>query len=183
MKETDFTERELASKCVYQGRLLHVREDTVALPDGTTGIREYVVHPGAVTIIAVTDGGKLLLVRQYRYPLRQHLYELPAGKLDPGEDALATAKRELLEETGYAATNWRRLTTIYPLCAYSSEAIHVFFASGLKFEEQRLDPGEFLEVLEISLDEGLARARNGEIGDAKTVLGLMWAERVLKEGW
>ena len=179
----DYTERELASKWVYQGKLLHIREDLVALPDGGQATREYVVHPGAVMIIALTDSGKMLLERQYRYSIKQHLYELPAGKLDPGEDPLTTGKRELLEETGYSAREWRRLTTIYPLCAYSSEAIHVYLARGLEYHGQKLDPGEFLDVQEISLDEGLEWVRSGKISDAKSALGLLWAERILKQGW
>jgi ADP-ribose pyrophosphatase len=179
----DLTEHELASKTVYRGRLLHVREDAVGLPDGGTATREYVVHPGAVAIIAIADSGKLILERQYRYALRRHLFELPAGKLEPGEDPLATAQRELLEETGYAAQDWRKLTTIFPLCAYSSEKIHLYVARGLRYVEQRLDAGEFLEVLEVSLEEGLAWIDNGRIGDAKTIIGLLWAERAQRSGW
>ncbi|HTP97585.1 MAG TPA: NUDIX hydrolase [Burkholderiales bacterium] len=179
----DFTEHPLASKCVYQGRLLHIREDVVGLPDGGQAFREYVVHPGAVMIIALTDTGKLVLERQFRYPIGQHMYELPAGKIDPGEDALATAKRELLEETGFVAADWRELTTVYPLVAYSSEAIRVYLARGLRYEGRRLDPGEFLETLEMALEDALDWVRAGRISDGKTVMGLLWAERVLRNGW
>ena len=113
--ERDLTEHTVESKTVYQGKLLNVREDIVRLPDGKPARREYIVHPGAAVMLAMPDAASVLMERQYRYALRQHVYELPAGKIDPGEDALATAKRELLEETGYRAREWRHLLTTYPV--------------------------------------------------------------------
>src|SRR5262245_30698533 len=120
MKEPmDFTEHKLSSKTVYRGRFLHVVEDEVRLPDGATGLREYIRHPGAVVIVPFLDAETLLLVRQYRYPLARHFEEIPAGKAHAGEDRLKTAQRELREECGYEARSWRRLTTLHPCIGYS----------------------------------------------------------------
>lgn len=181
--QSDFTETQISSTPVFDGRLLHVRQDEVRLPDGSSATREYIVHPGAVMILALLDDGRLLLERQFRYPMRQHMYELPAGKLDPGEDPLESAKRELLEETGYVAQQWRALTTVYPIVAYCTEQIHIYLARGLSFQGQRLDQGEFVEVLEISIKQGLDWVHSGRIRDAKTVLGLLWAERIVQAQW
>lgn len=174
-------ETEIASETVFHGRLLQVRRDRVGLPDGGESYREYVVHPGAVVILAVLDNGKLLFERQFRYPLRKAFLELPAGKIDPGEDILATGKRELLEETGHKAEQWRHLGVMHPCIGYSNERIEIFLASGLtRVGEQRLDAGEFLDLLELSLPEARDRVLNGEITDAKTITALYWAERLLR---
>lgn len=177
------TERELASETVFQGVMLHVKRDTVCLPDGKHATREYVEHSGAVMIIPVLDSGQLVMERQYRYAMRKHCLEFPAGKIDPGEEPLATGRRELLEETGYVASEWSYLATIHPTVAYSTESIYVYLARGLRHEGGELDEGEFLEVLELSPAELLELVRKGEITDVKTVMGVLWLEKLLRNEW
>lgn len=179
----DLAERRIDSERVFDGALLHVRRDTVSLPDGTRAGREYVVHPGAVAIVALTDSGELVLERQYRYPLARDFYEVPAGKIDPGEPPLETARRELREETGYVAREWRHLATIHPLIAYSDEAIEIFLARGLERREAKLDAGEFLEVFTLPFADALDWVRTGHITDAKTISALFWTEKVLGGAW
>lgn len=179
----DFTEKKIASRTAYRGRLLQVNEDEVQLPDGSRARREYILHPGAAVILPVFEDGAVLLERQFRYPVGDHCYELPAGKLEPDEPPIETAKRELLEETGYAASEWRELGRMHPCVGYSNEQIDFFMARKLEFKGARLDEGEFLETLKLPLDEGLAWLRSGRITDVKTILGLLWAEKILKEGW
>ncbi len=182
--DTHLHEEELESTQLYRGRLLDVRLDRVRLPDGSEATREYVKHQGAAVVIPVLDNGALLFERQYRYPLRQVFYEFPAGKIDPGEEAFATAKRELLEETGYTAQTWRHLGVMHPCVGYSDERIEIFLANGLQQQTaQRLDHGEFLEVFEMSLENALNAVQQGRITDAKTITGLFWAEKVLNSGW
>jgi ADP-ribose pyrophosphatase len=176
-------EQTLSSEAVFDGKLLHVRRDRVRLPDGQEAVREHILHPGAVVIIVVLDNGSLVLERQYRYPLHRVLFELPAGKIDAGEAPLATAQRELLEETGYAAKDWRRLGCIHPVIAYSNEQIDIYLARGLELRKRKLDQGEFLDVMEMPLAAGMEMVRSGEITDAKTVCGLLWAEHVLGGTW
>jgi ADP-ribose pyrophosphatase len=179
----DLTERPISSELVYDGKLLHVRRDKVRLPDGGVAEREYIRHPGAVLIIALLDSGELVMERQFRYPLQRDMIELPAGKIDPGEPPLATAKRELLEETGYAASEWRHLSTIHLAIGYSDERIEVFLAKGLRQEQPKLDDEEFLEVFTLPLATALEWVREGKITDAKTLSGLLWAEKVLQGPW
>ncbi len=181
-KRSDFTETTLSSRTVYRGRLLHVLEDTVRLPDGSTGVREYIRHPGAVMMIPVLDQETVILVRQFRYPLGRHLIELPAGKIDPGEEPLATAKRELREECGYEAGAWQHLTMIHPCVGYSDERIELYLARDLNYVGHGLDDGEFLEVMPLPLAQALEWVKRGTITDIKAVIGLMWAERMLKTG-
>ncbi|HXZ95571.1 MAG TPA: NUDIX hydrolase [Burkholderiales bacterium] len=178
--DSDFTETELSSKSVYRGAFLELMEDRVKLPDGKTSIREYLVHPGAVVIIAVLDDGMLLLERQYRYPLHSHFYELPAGKIEPGEDPLLCAQRELLEETGYVAKTWRYLASAYPCVGYSTERQLFYLAQKLSHQGSKPDDEEFLEVLTVELGTALQWVREGEITDGKTINGLFWAEKILK---
>jgi len=169
---------------MYKGKLLEVRLDRVRLPNGHESTREYVVHQGAVVIIALLDSGELLFERQYRYPLHQAFLELPAGKIDPGEEILRTGQRELLEETGYSATEWRYLGVMHPCIGYSNERIEIFLARGLQRESgQQLDHGEFLDVLTLSLEDALDAVRQGQITDAKTITALFWAEKVVRCGW
>ena len=177
-------EEMLDSTPVFKGKLLDVRCDRVKLPDGHEAMREYIVHPGAVVIIAVQDNGELLFERQHRYPLRRAILELPAGKIDPGEAILNTAIRELLEETGHSATDWRYLGVMNPCVGYSDERIEIFLARGLCRESgQQLDHGEFLDVLSLSLSDALEAVRSGEITDAKTITALFWAEKVITAAW
>ena len=173
----DFTEHKLSSKTVYRGALLHVVEDQVRLPDGATAQREYVRHPGAVMIVPLLDRDTVLLVRQYRYPLSRHFEEIPAGKAEPGEAPLKTAQRELREECGYEAREWRRLTTLHPCIGYSDESIELFLARDLVHVGAQLDEGEFLEVMPVKLDAAVRWVREGRITDTKTIVGLLWADK------
>lgn len=177
-------EEQLESTQVFRGKLLDVRLDRVRLPDGGDCQREYVKHQGAVVMIAQLDDGRLLFVRQHRYPIGRSIIELPAGKIDPGESILDTATRELLEETGHQAAEWRYLGVMHPCVGYSDERIEIFLARGLCLEAApKLDSGEFLDLLKLSLDDALAAVRSGEITDAKTITGLFWAEKALRNGW
>jgi len=172
----DLSETFLEGEEIFAGRLLRVRRDRVRLPDGSEAVREYIRHPGAVAIVALFEDGRVLLERQYRYPLARTFIEIPAGKLEPGEDHLETGKRELLEETGYVAREWRRLGVIHNAIGYSDEIIEVWLARGLEQRQQRLAEGEFLEVFELPLAEAQAMARDGRITDVKTIVGLLWVE-------
>lgn len=179
----DFTEKKVTSRAAYRGRMLKVNEDEVTLPDGGRALREYVVHPGAAIILPLFDDGTVLMERQFRYPIGQHMLELPAGKLEPDEAPIETAKRELLEETGYVAAEWRELGHLHPCIGYSDERIDFFLARKLEFKGAQPDEGEFLETLRVPLAESLDWIRRGRITDAKTILGLFWAEKLLKEDW
>ncbi|HSC94646.1 MAG TPA: NUDIX hydrolase [Burkholderiales bacterium] len=179
-KKADFTERRLSSRTVYRGRLLHVLEDRVRVPDGRLARREYVRHPGAVAMVPFLDPTTVVLVRQYRYPLARHFYEVPAGKIDPGETPLQTARRELREECGYRAARWRHLTTIHPCIGYSDERIELYLARGLTHVGHAPDDGELIEVVPMKLAAALRWVRAGKITDEKTVIGLLWADRFLR---
>ena len=176
MSRKDFTEIFVSGEELYAGKMFRVRRDLVRLPDGKTATREYLRHPGAVAVVARLADGRVLLERQFRYALGRDLIELPAGKLEPGEPHLETAKRELLEETGYAAARWTRLGLIHNAIGYSDEGIEIWLAEGLEKREAALDEGEFLEVLALPLAEALAMARDGRITDVKTIVGLLWIE-------
>ena len=176
--DTHLIESEISSEAVFDGVLLHVRKDEVRLPNGKTSTREYVVHPGAVVVLAELDNGKLLFERQFRYPLRRVFLELPAGKIDPGEAIIDTARRELLEETGYVADTWEYLGVMHPCIGYSDERIEIFRASGLRnFGAQALDHNEFLEIVEISPNEARQAVWDGRITDAKTITALFWLDK------
>ncbi|HEX6829729.1 MAG TPA: NUDIX hydrolase [Burkholderiales bacterium] len=179
----DLTERTVSSRVLHRGRLLDVREDQVLLPDGKAATREYIRHPGAVVVIALLEDERLVLERQWRHPLRRVLIELPAGKIDAGEDVLACAMRELAEETGYVAGRWSELATVYPCVGYSDERLVFFLARGLRQEGAAPDEGEHLEVFSATLDEALDWVRQGVITDGKTLIGLFWADKILRGGW
>ena len=175
----DLTEHFVSGDLVYQGNLLKVHRDIVRLPDGSEGSREYIKHPGAVAIVALTDDRQLLLERQYRYPPRREFIEIPAGKLEPGEPHLATAKRELLEETGYEAREWTSLCTVDTAIGYTDERIELVLARKLIKKTRKLDPGEFLEVFLLPFDDAVAMVRDGRISDVKTVAAILWAKAFL----
>ena len=179
MKGKDLTERFLSGEEVYAGKFITVQRDLVRLPDGSATAREYVRHPGAVAIVALFDDDRVLLERQHRYPHRRDFIELPAGKLEPEEPHFETAKRELLEETGYVAREWTRLALIHPTIAYSDEGIELWLARGLEKREANLDAGEFLEVLELPFEEAIGMIHDGRITDGKTVAGLLWVKTFL----
>jgi len=179
LDDSHLIESEISSETVFEGALLHVRKDVVRLPNGKQSIREYIEHPGAVVVLALLDSGKLLFERQFRYPLRRVFLELPAGKIDAGEDILLTAQRELLEETGYVAREWQHLGVMHPCIGYSDERIEIFVARGLHLTgEKQLDHNEFLDVLELSAEEARAAVLEGGITDAKTITALYWLDRL-----
>ncbi|MDP2169487.1 MAG: NUDIX hydrolase [Rhodocyclaceae bacterium] len=183
MNESDFIEETLTSEQVFDGRLLKVFADKVRLPDGRETSREIIRHPGAVVVIAVLDNGKLLFERQFRYPLRRVLLEMPAGKVDPGEHILDTARRELREETGYKAALWRHLGVMHPCVGYADERIEIFWAQGLSYVGAEPDHDEILDVAELAVADALLAVRDGEITDAKTITALLWAEKTLSGAW
>ncbi len=183
MDDAELIESTLDSEQVFDGVLLKVKRDRARLPDGSEAVREWIDHPGAAVVIALLDNGKLLFERQFRYPVRQIFLELPAGKIDAGEPALDTARRELREETGYKAKTWRHLGTMHPCIGYSNERIEIFLAHGLIYVGSELDAGEHLEVIEMSLADAILAVRDGEITDAKTITALFWAEKLLNGSW
>ena len=173
----DLTEHPVSSEQVFDGKLLKVYRDDVRLPDGSHGQREHIKHPGAVAIVPLFDDGSILLERQFRYPHHKVFIEVPAGKLEPNEPHLETAKRELLEETGYTAGDWKHLATIHTAIAYTNEAIDLFIARKLKKAgSAQLDAGEFVETMVVPFDEAIAMVKDSRITDAKTVAALLWAK-------
>ncbi len=176
----DLTETQIDSVLAHDGDFLKVHKDHARMPDGSVSSREYITHPGAVAILALLDNGNLVMERQFRYAPRREFVEIPAGKIDKGEDILLTAKRELLEETGYVASEWIHLTSAWPSIGYADERIEYFLAKGLSHQGSQLDEGEFLEVFELGLDEAIDWVRQGKIDDSKTIVGLFWLEKTLK---
>ena len=187
MSDEHLIEQRIAQQELFKGRFLHAFRDTVRLPDGSEATREYVVHPGAVVVVPLLDEPdgqtRIVLERQYRYPIGQTMVELPAGKLDAGEDPLRCGQRELLEETGYQAREWARAGQMHLAIAYSTEVIHIYFARGLRQGERQLDPGEFLEVFTASPDELMGWCRDGRVTDAKTLSCMVWVQNVLSGAW
>ena len=177
MSDAHLREHGLGGVVLSKSSFLELRRDDVRLPDGAHATREYVVHPGAVAIVPLLDDGRLVLERQFRYPVAQVLLEIPAGKIDAGEATLACAQRELLEETGYSAQEWAFGGVLHNAAAYSTEAIEIWFARGLQQGVQRLDAGEFIELCLMSEDELQQRAAAGELSDMKTVIGLLWLQQ------
>jgi ADP-ribose pyrophosphatase len=181
--DTHLKETRIDGEIAYDGSFLKVTRDRIRLPDGAETDREFIRHPGAVVILPVFDDGSVLLERQFRYPLDQVFIEYPAGKIDPGEDPLACAKRELREETGYTASEWQFVCTIHNAIAYSDEHLDLYLARGLTAGVAQLDDGEFLETFRATLPDMLEMVRSGQVTDVKTVIGTFWLEKILGGSW
>ena len=183
LSDSHLREVKLHSAQVLNGDFLDVRRDIVRLPDGSEASREYVIHPGAVMIVAQLGNGQLVLERQFRYPMQSVMIEFPAGKLDAGEASLACAQRELLEETGYTAREWARAGVLHPVISYSTEFIDIWFARDLTLHQRKLDAGEFLDLFTASQATLLDMSRSGQITDAKTLTGILWLQNVTAGMW
>lgn len=183
VKNDHLVETKISSEPVYQGSFLNILRDTVLLPNGQQATREYVVHPGAVVVIALLDDGRVVLERQHRYPVGRVMVEFPAGKLDAGENPQYCGQRELLEETGYSATQWAYAGAMHLAIAYSDEVLHIYFAKGLTLGERRLDEGESLDVFTATPAELLAMCGQGLVTDAKTLTCTLWLQNVLSGAW
>ncbi|MFM7026298.1 MAG: NUDIX domain-containing protein [Limnohabitans sp.] len=187
MSDEHLLERRIAQQELFKGHFLHAFRDTVRLPDGQQTTREYVIHPGAVVVVPLLEGPdgqlRIVLERQYRYPVAQVMVELPAGKLESGEDPLLCGQRELLEETGYQAREWARAGQMHLAIAYSTEVIHIYFARGLSQGQRRLDAGEFLDVFTAPCEALLGWCRDGTVTDAKTLSCMVWLQNVLSGTW
>ncbi|MDH6349130.1 ADP-ribose pyrophosphatase [Brevibacillus sp. 1238] len=181
-KQDHLYEKTIASQSIYEGRIIKLKVDDVLLPNGNTAKREIVNHPGAVAVLALTDDNKLVAVRQFRKPLEQTIVEIPAGKLEAGEEPLTCAMRELEEETGYVASHYEPLSAFYTSPGFADELLHVFVATGLTKGESKPDEDEFVDTLELTLEEARELHKNGEIRDAKTVVALFaWENKLLRE--
>jgi ADP-ribose pyrophosphatase len=181
--DSHLRETRIDGEIAYDGHFLKVSRDRIKLPDGSITQREYIRHPGAVVILPLLADGRVLLERQFRYPNDRVFVEFPAGKIDPGEDPLACAKRELQEETGYTATGWQFVCTIHNAIAYSDEHLDLYLATGLTEGQAKLDDGEFLELFTTTVPELLEQVRRGEISDVKTIIGAFWLEKILAGDW
>jgi ADP-ribose pyrophosphatase len=176
-------ETAVAVEPVWRGHFLDVRRATVALPNGVHATREYIVHPGAVMVVPLLDDGRLVMERQWRFPMARAMLEFPAGKIDPGEPPFTCGVRELAEETGYRAREWARAGLLNNAIAYSDEGIEIWFARGLQRGDARLDAEEFLEIVTHTEAEIDALAANGGITDAKTLIGLLWLQKWRSGQW
>lgn len=186
MSDDHLIEHKVSQQELLHGHFLHAFRDTVRLPNQALATREYVVHPGAVMVIPMLDtpeGMRLVLERQYRYPVGQVMIEFPAGKLDAGEDPWLCAQRELLEETGYSARQWARAGVLHPVIAYSTEVIEIWFAKDLSLGERQLDAEEFLDVFTATPAQLMAWCRDGQVTDAKTLTGALWLQNTLSGQW
>lgn len=176
----ELTEKKLDGQTLYDGVIVRLERDRVELPDGGTSHREVVRHPGGVIVLPLDDKGRVRMVRQYRYPVGRVLTELPAGKLEYGEDPLAAAKRELSEEVGAAAEHWESLGRILPTPGYCDEVHHLWLATGLTFGEAHPDEGEFLEQLAIPFGLAVKMALDGSLTDSKSIVAILRADAKLK---
>ena len=186
MSDEHLIEHRVHQEELLRGHFLHAFRDTVRLPNHNLSTREYVVHPGAVMVIPMLDtpeGLRLVMERQFRYPVGQVMTEFPAGKLDPGEDPWLCAQRELLEETGYTARQWARAGVLHPVIAYSTEVIEIWFAKELTLGQRQLDQDEFLDVFTASPAELMTACQQGRLTDAKTLTGLLWLQNVQSGQW
>jgi len=170
----DFNEKNISSETVYRGKILNLRVDSVELPNGKMTAREVVEHAGAVAVVAQNEG-RLLMVRQFRYPVGKALLEIPAGKIEKGEDPLLCAARELTEETGYVAGEMKRLLSFYSTPGFSDEILHVYLAGDLTYRGQNPDEDEFIQVEEVPVERAVEMIDSGEICDAKSIVGILAA--------
>lgn len=170
-------EDRISGEDIYGGIFLNMKRDQVRLPDGQQAAREYLTHPGAVAIVAILDDGRILLERQYRYPIAKACIEIPAGKLEIGENHLLCAQRELEEETGYTARRWSYIRRIHPVISYSTELIDIYLAEDLIPGPSKLDDEEFLDVFAAPLEQLIAWVEEGEITDVKTTISTYWLDR------
>lgn len=177
--DTHLKEVTVNSAPVYEGIFLKMHRDSVQLPNGQLAQREYLIHPGAVAILPLMDDGSVLMERQYRYPLQRAMLEIPAGKLELGEDPLECAQRELREETGFVANEWIFLGKIHPVISYSTEFIDIYLAKGLSPGEAALDDEEFLDVFKASMEEISQWIQAGVITDVKTIISHYWLKDYL----
>jgi ADP-ribose pyrophosphatase len=179
----EFIEKLSKRRRIYAGKAVHFSADEIILPDGRTASREYMEHPGAVAVIPFLDTRRIVLVKQYRYPVQEVTYELPAGKIDPGETLATCVKRELQEETGYRAGTIKKLVSYWPTPAFSNEVIHIYHAGRLSAAEKSPDEDEFIDHVVMDFTRALALVDSGKIRDSKTVIGLLyWARRAGKPG-
>jgi ADP-ribose pyrophosphatase len=178
----DLTEHLVETEAVINGKFIRFKTDRVRLPDGSESHREYVLHPGAVVVAAFIDDNTIVLEHQFRYSVGKHFIELPAGKIDEGEDWLACAKRELLEETGYVSDDWQHVLTMHPTIGYANEHIELFVAKRARYVGAKLDEGEFLEVFTMTLDEAIQRIGRGDMTDTKSTNALLWLDR-FRDRW
>lgn len=169
----DLFEKKISSKLIHSGDFLVLNKDTVLLPNGKTSTREFVTHPGAACVVAVDEDDNILMVKQYRYPVSKVMYEVPAGKLDSGEEPINCARRELEEETGYKANNFDLIGSLYPAPAYSNEIIYIYLATKLTKTNMSLDEDEFLVCEKIKISKVLEMIMNGQITDAKTQIAVL----------
>ncbi len=183
MPDRHLRENRLTGANVFRGMLLDVWRDEVTLPDGGTAVREYIRHPGAVVMVPLMDDGRLIFVRQFRYALGRVMVELPAGKLDPGEDPAVAASRELAEETGYHPGQLTHLGLIHPCIGYSDERIEVYLAEQLRPQAAAAEADELLEPFDLDFKEALEWVREGKITDVKTIIALYWTERHRAGAW
>lgn len=186
MTDSHLLEERISGEEILKGGFLNAFRDKVSLPDGSHSFREYIRHPGAVMVVPLLEDGnqlRLVLERQFRYPVGQVMLEFPAGKLDAGEDTLFCAQRELQEETGYTASQWAYAGLIHPVIAYSTEIIEIWFARGLQQGQRHLDEGEFLEVMTSTPEELLSWILEGKVTDSKTVAGILWLHNMLSGRW
>ncbi len=176
-------ETKVSGEIVHDGLFFKVRRDQALLPDGKVAGREFVMHPGASAMVPLFDDNRVLIERQFRYPIGKVFVEFPAGKIDKGETPLQTAQRELVEETGYQAAQWASLTDIHPAIGMADEIIYIFLCRELTQVQQQLDPGEFVELDTVSVDWLIDELRAGRLTDVKTQIATHWLERMISGQW
>ena len=175
---TDLKESRITTEVVYKGDFLDVRRDEVLLPNGETGTREWINHPGAVVIIPILPNGEIALIKQFRYAARSEFLELPAGKLDEGEDPKACAFRELEEEIGYRAGKMQFIANIHPAIGFANEIMSIYLAENLKKTNYNRDKDEFIELIPTNMEEALNLVWENKITDVKSIIGLLWLKRI-----